>query len=636
MCGISGFLGLDRRPDVPAIGLGAANVIGRMSAALAHRGPDDDGFYASPDGRCRLGHRRLSVIDLGRGHQPLANEDGTVVTVFNGEIYNYRELRAELEGQGHRFATNSDTEVLVHGWEQHGPAVCDRLRGMFAFAVWDDRQQTLFAAVDPLGKKPLYWTALGGVLRFGSELKALMADPALPREVDPDAVNLYLHLGYVPHPWTILKDVQKLPPGHRLTVRDGRVTVDRYWDVPRRPTYAGSFDDACRELRSLVTDAVRRRLVADVPLGAFLSGGVDSTIVVGLMSELLDRPVRTFTIGFDEKRFDESAFARVAAARFRTDHRELTVRPDALGVLPMLAHHFDEPFGDSSAIPTYYVSKLTREHVTVALTGDGGDEAFGGYRRYRRGKLAGWLGRVPGGRRVAGLGRHLIPAAVDRMTDLGRARRSLSSLAGPPADAYFEQMTQFGGGTMGRLLSRDFVARVDADLPRRWFASLYAGTDPADPAGADMAVDLQSYLPGDILTKVDRASMAVALECRSPFLDRDVVAFAASLPTAWRLRGFAGHKHVLKRAFADLLPPAVANRRKAGFAVPLPDWFRGPLRGLLRDTLLDATARGRGYTNPAEVERLVVEHEAGARNHAGSLWTLLMLEMWHRTWATLD
>ena len=627
MCGITGQFRLTSDAPPPD-----AARVGRMLDAVAHRGPDDAGVRASPDGGCVLGHRRLSVIDLACGHQPLANEDGSVVTVFNGEVYNYRELRTELEGQGHRFATNSDTEVLVHLWEQHGLDLCGRLRGMFAFALWDARRQTFFAAVDPLGKKPLYWSPLGGVLRFGSELKALMADPALPRTVNPDAVNLYLHLGYVPHPWTILSGVHKLEPGHWLHVRDDRVTTERYWDFPRRPTFSGTFDDACLRLRQLMTDAVASRLVADVPLGAFLSGGIDSTIVVGLMSKLLDRPVRTFTIGFDEKRFDESAYARVAATRFKTDHREMTVRPDAVEVLPTLAHHFDEPFADSSAIPTYYVSKLTRQHVTVALTGDGGDEAFGGYRRYRRGKLAGWLGRVPGGRRTVGLGRHLIPAGVDRTSDLGRARRVLTTLGGPPTDAYFEQMTQFGGGTMGRLLSYDFAQRIARNFPSCWFASLYHGTDPADPAAADMAADLQSYLPGDILTKVDRASMAVALECRSPFLDRRVVEFACSLPTAWRLRGFAGHKHILKRAFADLLPPEIVNRRKAGFAVPLPEWFRGPLKGLLHDTLLDATARGRGYTDPAEVERLVADHVSGVRNHAGSLWTLLMLEMWHRTW----
>jgi asparagine synthase (glutamine-hydrolysing) len=629
MCGIAGQVRLAGGPPPDP------DAVRRMTAALAHRGPDDDGLRVVADAAgamlCALGHRRLSVIDLACGHQPVGNEDGSVWTVFNGEICNFADLRRELEAAGHVFRTHTDTEVLVHGWEQWGTDLVDRLRGMFAFAIWDQAKRTLFAAVDPLGKKPLYHSCLGGTFRFGSELKALMADATLPREVDSDAVRLYLTVGYVPHPWTILRGVNKLSPGHWLTVTNGVVDVRRYWRPPPRPTFGGSFDDAVRQLRDLVTTAVRRRLVADVPVGAFLSGGVDSTVVVGLMSKLLDRPVQTFTIGFDEPRFDESAYAKLVAERFGTDHHSMVVRPDALAVLPTLASHFDEPFADSSAVPTYYVSKFTREHVTVALTGDGGDEAFGGYRRYRAGKVAGWLAKVPGGRGLLGVGRHLIPAGVDRTSNLGRTRRALEQLAASPADAYLAQVTQFDAGTLDGLLSPDFAGRSDAGLAARWFGGLYDGTDPVDPAAGSMTADLGSYLPGDILTKVDRASMAVSLECRSPLLDRDVVEFACGLPTSWRLRGFAGHKHVLKAAFADLIPPAVARRRKAGFGVPLAEWFRGPLRGLLRDTLLDGTALGRGYFAPAAVERMVAEHEAG-RNHAASLWTLLMLEMWHRTW----
>lgn len=639
MCGIAGQVRVGDGPP-PDVG-----VVRRMTAALAHRGPDDDGLHVATEIADRgsgpagvplavLGHRRLSIIDLACGHQPVANEDGSVWTVFNGEIYNFAELRAELLSAGHVFRTHTDTEVLVHGWEEWAIGLVERLRGMFAFAIWDGRDRTFFAATDPLGKKPFYYSMLGGIFRFGSELKALMADPSLPRDVDPRAVGVYLQLGYVPAPLSILRGVSKLPPGHWMLVGgEARVAVGEYWRPPPRPSFAGSFADAVGRLRELMTTAVRRRLVADVPLGAFLSGGIDSTVVVGLMAKLLDRPVKTFTIGFDEARFDESAYAKLVAERFGTDHRCEVVRPDALAVLPTLARHYDEPFADSSAIPTYYVSKFTREHVTVALTGDGGDETFGGYRRYRAGKVAGWLGKVPGGRPLLRAGRHLIPSGVDRTTNLGRTRRTLEQLAADPADAYLAQMTQFDEATLGRLLSPEFAAAPDADpaVVSRWFAGLYDGTDPADPAAASMTADLGSYLPGDILTKVDRASMAVSLECRSPLLDRDVVEFACSLPTIWRLRGFSGHKHILKAAFADLIPPAIANRPKAGFAVPLPEWFRGPLKGLLHDTLLDGTAKGRGYWRTTEVERLVAEHQAG-KNHSAPLWTLLMLEMWHRTW----
>ncbi|HEX8914821.1 MAG TPA: asparagine synthase (glutamine-hydrolyzing), partial [Humisphaera sp.] len=610
----------------------AAPPLRAMSDAVAHRGPDDAGDYRSTDGTCSLGHRRLSVIDLACGHQPLGNEDGSVQVVFNGEVYNFAELRAELASAGHTFRTASDTEVLAHGWEQWGTDLPGRLRGMFAFAVWDDRRRQLFLARDPLGKKPLYYGTHAGVLRFGSELKALLADPAFPRDVDRDAVLLYLNMGYVPDPWTILRGARKLPPGHWMLVERGAERVERYWSPPTGPAFRGSFADGCARFRELFDRAVRRRLVADVPLGAFLSGGIDSTAVVAAMSRLAGGGVKTFTISFDEARYDEAPFARVVAGRFRTDHHEMKVRADAVEVLPTLARHFDEPFADSSAIPTYYVSKLTRQHVTVALTGDGGDELFGGYRRYRVGKVAGWLGRVPGGRGLASLGRHLLPASVDRTTNAGRLKRMLDTLGGTVSAGYLAQMTQFAPATLFALVSPEFAAGVDRELPLRWFSSLYEPSGESDPAAAHMRADLLSYLPGDILTKVDRASMAVALECRSPFLDVDLAEFACGLPTAWRLGGLFDHKRLVKAALADVLPPEVVNRRKAGFAVPLPQWLRGPLKPVVHDVLLDATARGRGVLQATEVERIVAEHEAGARNHSGSIWAMLMLEMWFRTW----
>lgn len=604
-----------------------------MADALSHRGPDDAGIWTGVAGSpCVLAHRRLSIIDLAGGHQPMTDASGEIAVTFNGEIYNFPELRTELEQAGHVFRTQSDTEVLLHGWRQWGTGLPDRLRGMFAFALWETPTRTLFLARDPLGKKPLVYDYRNGMFRFASELKALLADSALPREIDPQALLLYLNFGYIPHPWTIFKGIRKLPPGHWLILRDGVESIEQYWSPPSRPTFSGTFLEACIEFRRIFTLAVRRRLVADVPLGAFLSGGIDSTVVVGVMNELCPRPVKTFTIGFDEAAFDETNYARAVARRFGTDHHELIVRPDALEVLPTLAHHFDEPFADSSAIPTYYVSRLTRQHVTVALTGDGGDEAFGGYRRYRVGKFLALLDRLPAGRSIAGLAGQLLPSG-DRTTSRGRLKRLLQTVRDPIAEAYFAQMTQFAPETLNGLLSAEWKKSVNLDQPREWFASLFQGTgDSPDLAAACMSTDLRSYLPCDILTKVDIASMAVSLECRSPFLDRDVVDFACSLPTAWRLRGLFGHKHLLKHAMSDLLPTQVLNRKKAGFAVPLPAWFRGPLQPMLRDTLLDSTARSRGYFQASAVEKLIAEHTSGQRNHSGPLWALLMLEMWQREW----
>jgi asparagine synthase (glutamine-hydrolysing) len=624
MCGIAGQLRLT--DDAPPIDL---HQVQRAVASIAHRGPDDTGIYQSPTGRCVLGHRRLSVIDLACGHQPLGNEDGSVQVVFNGEIYNFGELRSELLTLGHLFRTKGDTEVLVHGWEQWGEALPSKLRGMFSFAVWDERQGVFFAARDPVGKKPLYYAQHQGVLRFGSEAKAILADDQFPRAIDHDALGLYLAVGYVPDPWSAFAGLNKLSPGHWLRVERGVVTTQAYWQPPIRPTFTGSFNDAIHRFRQLFEQAVRRRLIADVPLGAFLSGGIDSTAVVGTMAQLAGEPVKTFTISFEDARFDEAPYARLVAERFGTSHHELTVRPDAVAVIEQLANHFDEPFADSSAVPTYYVSKLTREHVTVALTGDGGDELFGGYRRYRAVKIANGLSRIPGGRAAAAALGRLLPTSHDRASNLGRAARVLAGFRASPAAAYLEQMSLLPAEQLGQLLAPDFARQVDRNLPDRWFTALYNGG--TDSAAAPMRADLLSYLPGDILTKVDRASMAVALECRSPFLDVDLVDFACSLPTEWRLRGLLGHKHIVRHTLGDLLPPAVTQRRKAGFAIPLADWLRGPLQPILRDTLLAADARTTSILHQQTARRLADEHQAG-HNHSAALWALLMLELWMRRW----
>ena len=627
MCGIAGLVRLkgDKQID--------AETVRAMADTLIHRGPDDSGVYVDPNTRaCGLGFRRLSIIDLSTGHQPLANEDESVWVAFNGEIYNFQELRSTLERQGHRFATHSDTEVLVHLWEQQGTEMVRFLRGMFAFAIWDCKQQSLFLARDRLGQKPLFYGQHDGLFRFGSELKVILSDSRFPRQVDPEALLLYLTFGYVPHPWSILSDAKKLPPAHWALIHNGNVQLQAYWTPPAKADYKGTFDDACSELRERLIEATRLRMIADVPLGAFLSGGIDSTIIVGLMSQINSTPVKTFSIGFDEERFDETEYARVVAKRFNTDHQEHFVRPDAIEILPLLAHHYDEPFADSSAIPTYYVSKMTRQNVTVALTGDAGDEAFGGYRRYLAGQISGWVDRIPLVNSLASTdtGR-LIPGSTDPRRFFGRLKRLLTSFSLPAAQRYFGQMSQISPTLMDKLLHPDFVAQVDRKQPISWFSKL--GRDNGkDRVRSCMDNDYQAYLPCDILTKVDIASMAVSLECRSPFLDHHLVELACRIPTNWRLRGFT-HKYILKQTFADVIPPQITQRRKMGFGVPLIEWFRGPLESVLRDVLLSPEARQRNYLNIDFVKRLIDQHVQRQRDNSAELWTLLMLEQWHRKWA---
>lgn len=567
MCGICGIVSSEPRAD-------REHRVRRMCDTLKHRGPDDEGMYS--DDSVTLGFRRLSIIDPALGRQPMPNEDETVWVVFNGEIYNYRELRETLRGR-HRFRTNSDTEVIVHLFEEKGIECLHDLRGMFAMAIWDGRDRTLWLARDRLGKKPLVYLLEPGRLVFASELKALLADPVMPRRVSREAFEYYLAYLYVPAPMSILQGVSKLPPAHYLCYRDGRAVVRRYWDPP-----LGGDPPARDEIRGTIEEAVRLRLVSDVPLGAFLSGGIDSTLVVGLMSRY--GRAKTFSIGFSEEGFDELEYARAAAEAFGTEHREFEVRPDATVVLPKLVWHYDEPLGDSSALPTYYVSKATSEHVKVALSGDGGDECFGGYPRY--GQLA---------------------------------HRPL--LAPPPAERYRGYVVTFSDRQRHELLGTTDprVARLILEPFDR-----FAGADPVARAGY---TDLQTYLPFDILTKVDIASMANSLEVRCPFLDHKVVEMALRLPGSAKR-----DKRVLRETFADLLPPKIAGRGKMGFGLPLTRWLRNELRSLLSDTLLGANSALEGFVRMEVVRRMVQEHWCGAADHADRLWALLFFELWHRTW----
>jgi asparagine synthase (glutamine-hydrolysing) len=607
MCGICGLLAPSGRPD-PAL-------VERMNAALVHRGPDEGSV--DQFGRCVLGHRRLQVIDLTTGSQPVANEAGDVVAVFNGELYNFRALRDELAADGHEVRGTGDTPVIPHLYEEDGQEFARRLSGMFAVALWDARRERLVLARDRVGKKPLLWTRLpDGTLAFASELKALLRLSSVSREVDPAALDAYLALQYVPG-GTALRAIEKLPPGHLLVAEGGSVRVEPYWTLePRAEEH--SEGEWLERVRETVGAAVRRRLVADVPLGALLSGGIDSSVVVAEMAKA-EGTVRTFTVGFGEERYDERAFARAVAHRYGTEHEEIVVEPDVAELLPRLAQAFDEPLGDEAALPQFVVSELARRHVTVALTGDGGDEGFAGYERYVAHGLAGRLA-LPG---VGATARALRWAG--RREPRSRANRAgrLLEVAATPAEArYGRLMEVFPAGVRAQLWEPSFVAEPTP-------AWRLLGPAPGHGIAALQRLDIVTYLPGDLLLKADIASMAHSLELRSPLLDQEVLELGVSLPDSLKAQGMRG-KVALRRAFADALPPQVARRGKAGFGVPISRWFRGELRELASDTLLGERARARGQLRPAAVERLLADHASGRADHGHRLWCLLMLELWQR------
>ncbi|TWT44783.1 Asparagine synthetase [glutamine-hydrolyzing] 1 [Phycisphaerae bacterium RAS1] len=629
MCGIAGILSLTPDARVEAAELRT------MAAQLVHRGPDDEGFYVDPQGRCGLAFRRLSIIDLSTGHQPLSNEDGTLWVSFNGEIYNYRELRTDLEARGHHFGTNSDTESIVHACEEFGPGCFEKLTGMFAVALWDEKRGELLLGCDPFGKKPLVYAEFQGRLYFASEAKAILALPGVPRRIDPQSLHRYLVFQYVPAPHAIYEGFAKLEPGCFLRIPAGRpvdVTSTRYFELrPDQPgRFTGSREDAKQRLGTLLRDAVARRLISDVPLGAFLSGGVDSSIVVGLMRRLGVSPLRTYSIGFADPRYDESAAARRVARHFQTEHHERMVTPDIHKLLPQLAWHFDEPFADSSAIPTYYVSRWAREGVTVALTGDGGDEAFAGYDRYRAAALAARFNAVP--RVLRRVIRGLASAVPHRRPKSfgNRLYRFAAQLAVNGAQRYLGWINIFPLELLAALYRAEFRERLDFDEPLRWLSQRFEAIDGGDAERANFA-DVHSYLPFDLLTKVDRASMARSLECRCPLLDPQIMRFAWSLPYEWRL-GPRGGKSILKEWAADLLPPEIPRRPKMGFGVPVGDWFRGELQEELRQNLLAPDSLCRRLFDPPRLAAMVESHISGRANYEHPLWALLMLEHWGRQW----
>ncbi len=626
MCGITGIVDLrSRRPIDQA-------VLHRMNESQHHRGPDEGGMHVAPG--IGLGHRRLSIIDVATGQQPLFNEDGSVVVVYNGEIYNFQELIAELIRLGHVLRTRSDTEVIVHAWEQWGEDCVTRFRGMFAFALWDENQQTLFLARDRLGVKPLYYAVLpSGFVIFGSELKSLLAHGELARNIDPCAIEQYFALGYVAEPRTIFTGAQKLSPGHVLTARRGeRVSGERaYWDVKFAIGPAISDADACEELRGRLAESVRLRLISEVPLGAFLSGGVDSSAVVATMAGLSSEPVNTCSIAFSDPAFDESHFARQVALRYRTNHYIDRVESEDFDLIDTLAALYDEPYADSSALPTYRVCQLARKHVTVALSGDGGDENFAGYRRYRmhlgEEQLRATL-PLAVRRPVFGLLGRVYPKA-DWAPRVFRAKSTLQALARTSAEAYFNSVSIVRDDARRELFSNSLRAQLGGYNAFDVFRGHADAAETDDPLSLIQYLDLKTYLVGDINAKVDRASMAHSLEVREPLMDHKFVEWLARLPRSLKIRGQEG-KWLLKKAMEPKLPHDVMYRPKMGFSVPLARWFRGPLRDRVRSAIRGGLLAETGYFNETVLARLCAQHESGLRDHSAALWTLLMFDAFLR------
>lgn len=616
MCGIAGFVDRD---GFSRDGLEPARIIREMCDVIRHRGPDDEGAYVG-DGAA-LGMRRLSIIDLAGGHQPIRNEDGSVWVVFNGEIYNYRELRAELIARGHAFYTDTDTETIVHAYEEWGDDSFAHLRGMFGIALWDRRTRELLLARDRVGIKPLHYAIADGRLTFGSEIKSILA-AGVRRSLNAAALNHYLAFLYSPPETSIFEGIHKLPPGHVLRWKDGQATVRRYWALPAEESFTKSMAAAVEELEAILAEAVRSHLVSDVPVGALLSGGIDSSLVVGLMARASSQPIKTFSIGFDEPEFDELDGARRLAAHFSTDHHEMVVRPDALSIVDSLVDHFDEPFGDSSAVPTWYVSQMARRHVTVVLSGDGGDELFGGYDRYLPHPRVAAFDRLTGRS-----GRAVASAVWPRLPHGVTGKNFLRHVAQDPRGRYLESVTFFQPDEVAALVTPELARTLEpaqAHASER-FARLSRLSWPSQM----MAFDIETYLPEDILTKVDRMSMAHSIESRVPLLDHEVVSFAATLPSRMKIQG-AERKRLLKQVAARVLPAEVLTRRKRGFGVPIGHWFRGALRDFVIDTLHSPRALQRGYFQQGFVNRVITEHLTGRRDHTLRLWQLLMFELWHR------
>jgi asparagine synthase (glutamine-hydrolysing) len=626
MCGITGIVSVEEPHPI------ARDVLAAMNESIRHRGPDSDGFHVE-EGRVGIAMRRLAIIDVAGGDQPIANEDESVWVVYNGEIYNFHELRRELEAAGHRFRTHADTEVLVHAYEEFGDDFVGRLRGMFAFALWDSRRKRLVLGRDRVGIKQLFFTRVGRQLLFGSEIKALLAHPQLERRLRPAAVNHFLAYLYVPEPLTLFEGIQELRAGHLLVVEEGRVALRPYWSLRYQVEAGLDFETAAEGLRERLDEAVRIRLISEVPLGAFLSGGIDSGSVVALMARHSNSAVNTFSIGYASggEAFDERAYAREVAARYGTAHREFELEPDVVAIAPELVRAFDQPCADSTAIPTWYLCQHTRRFVTVALSGLGGDELAAGYERHRGAVLAERLGWIP-----PWLLRRMLRPLVDALPDPKsgsqwpqRAKRFVRTAALAFDDRYYQLLVHHTRERRAALLTPELLEQIDLDEPRAHFHSVIDSVREAAPLNRALFADLRLYLPGDLLTLSDRTSMAHSLEVRVPFLDHELLEFAARIPPEHKLRGME-RKAVLKRAVADLLPPSFLGRRKMGFSAPLAVWFREELRSFVEDTLSPDALRRAGVFRPEAVREILDDHFRRRANYDNQIWGLLCFMIWHR------
>ena len=639
MCGITGALWTDPNLSIDH------DTLARMTDILQHRGPDDRGMYSSKfqtrtafEGMpgIALGHRRLSIIDIEGGHQPMANEDQSVWVVFNGEIYNYQALRQRLEGSGHRLRSKSDTEVIVHLYEDEGLDSFRHLNGMFAIGIWDAKRRRMVLARDRLGQKPLVYYVTPERLLFASELKSLLQVPGVPREIDPAAVDEYLTYQYVPYPHTIFADIHKLPPGNFGVFQDGRWQTSEYWSPDWNRIDQQSSDYYTEHLKELMISSVDLRMQSDVPVGAFLSGGMDSSIIAALMQQKASTPIKTFSVGFPVPEYDETRYARQVANHLGTEHHEFQVTSDCVKVLPQLVWHFDEPFADSSAIPTWYLSQWTREHVTVALSGDGGDELFAGYPRYQAVSAGQLFDALPSPIKAL-LGSRLwqyLPADIRQKSLRRRIKRFTLALASPPLQRYLEWIEIFHEAQRADLYTEDFLSRLPTSDPADFLKRAWSQISKRDVVGQASLADLQTYLPCDLMTKVDIASMSHSLECRQPFLDHRVVEMAIHMPTSLKYRRLRG-KRILWKTFANLLPREISARRKMGFGIPLDHWFRNELRDITHDTLLDTSNMSCGMFQHETIRRIVDEHMTRTFDHSYRLWALLVLELWMRRWCHL-
>jgi asparagine synthase (glutamine-hydrolysing) len=621
MCGITGIVNAQAH---------AANreIIERMNRAILHRGPDDDGFYINEN--VALGMRRLAIIDLAHGKQPIHNHDKTKWIVYNGEIYNYQQLREDLDKRGHKFYTNSDTEAIIHLYDEYGADCVQHLRGMFAFAIWDETDESLFVARDRVGKKPLLYShQSNGDLIFGSEFQALLQHPAISREVDHSAIDSYLSYLCVPAPQTAYKQIRKLEPAHWLRWKNGRIETKRYWQPDFSKKIKISTEDAEVETLRILRESTKLRMISEVPLGAFLSGGVDSSVVVALMAQESAQAVKTFSIGFEEQDFSELKYAKRVAEHVGAEYHEFIVKPDAMEVLPTLVEHYGEPFADSSAIPTYYVSKETRKYVTVALNGDGGDESFAGYERYAAMRIAETYHRFPNALKKAFIEApiNLIPTSEIQKSRVRDVKRFLQAASLPRTERYFRWMSTFNRDAKRELYTEEFSREVSNNNASRFLEKWFAKANGSGILDTTLLTDQMTYLPNDLLVKVDIAAMANSLEARSPFLDHNLIEFAASLPEKIKARRFET-KSFLKKIAARLVPREVVYRRKMGFGVPIGKWFRGEMKDFVREILLSERSLNRGIVKRGMIEKYVREHTSAERDHAFQLWTLLMLELW--------